>query len=86
MSFLPGDPFTADEANELGRTIRKEFSSVSGFGDGSDLAVYINAAQGDEPLESVYGAHNLPRLAALKQTWDPDNVFGYHFGLPTQYP
>ncbi|KAH7305300.1 hypothetical protein B0I35DRAFT_444309 [Stachybotrys elegans] len=86
MSFPLGDSFAAAQAHEIGRTIRNEFSSVSGFGDGSDLAVYINAAQGDEPLESVYGAHNLPRLVALKQTWDPDNVFGYHFGLPTQYP
>ena len=41
---------------------------------------YINFANGDEDLEAVYGA-NLPRLQALKQKYDPTNVFDQWFPL-----
>ncbi|KAH7305515.1 hypothetical protein B0I35DRAFT_381689 [Stachybotrys elegans] len=83
MSFPLGDTFTQEKAMQYGREFRDDFGSHSGR---DDLAVYINSAQGDETLEQIYGARNLPRLAALKAQWDPDNVFRYNFPLPTSYP
>ncbi|KAI0849726.1 hypothetical protein F5Y00DRAFT_268817 [Daldinia vernicosa] len=69
--------------DELGRQIRSDFAATSGY---PDLAVYVNYAHGDESLEQIYGRSQLPRLAVLKKTWDPDNVFGFNNALPTQYP
>lgn len=67
----------------MGRQLRSEFAATSGY---PDLAVYVNSAHGDETLEQKYGARKLPRLAALKKTWDPDRVFRYNNALPTKYP
>jgi|GEM_PF-2329507 Berberine and berberine like. len=38
---------------------------------------YVNGitASGPEQVRAVYGDAKLPRLRALKQTWDPENVF-----------
>ncbi|OTA99601.1 hypothetical protein M426DRAFT_254280 [Hypoxylon sp. CI-4A] len=70
------------EANALARELRQEFVATSGY---PDLSVYVSYAWGDETLEQIYGKKKLPRLAALKKQWDPDNVFGYHNALPTEY-
>ncbi|RDW91774.1 hypothetical protein BP5796_01168 [Coleophoma crateriformis] len=77
------DTTTAAAAAALAVELRKDFAATSGY---PELAVYINYAHGDETLEQKYGADKLPRLAALKKTWDPDNVFGYNNALPTSYP
>ncbi|KAI1174461.1 FAD-binding domain-containing protein [Nemania sp. FL0916] len=69
-------------ANELGRSLRDEFASTSGF---PDLSVYVSYAYGDEKLEQIYG-DNLRRLVALKKKWDPENVFRFNNGLPTVLP
>lgn len=80
----------ADASAALGRELRTDFAATSGYQNESGLegglAVYVNYAHGDESLESIYRADKLPRLAALKKTWDPDNVFAYHLALPTEYP
>ena len=34
-----------------------------------------NADDGPDETRSIYGDAKLARLAALKRTWDPDNVF-----------
>jgi hypothetical protein len=34
-----------------------------------------NSDTGPDATRSIYGAAKLARLAALKRTWDPDNVF-----------
>jgi len=34
-----------------------------------------NADAGPEETRRIYGDAKLTRLAALKRTWDPDNVF-----------
>ena len=34
-----------------------------------------NADAGPEETRRIYGDAKLARLAALKRTWDPDNVF-----------
>ncbi|KAI1873002.1 uncharacterized protein JN550_003876 [Neoarthrinium moseri] len=67
----------------LGRQWRSTFAATSGY---PGLAAYVNSAHGDESLESRYGANKLPRLAALKKTWDPNNVFRFNNKLPTKYP
>ncbi|KAI5918786.1 hypothetical protein F4810DRAFT_690548 [Camillea tinctor] len=72
----------AEEANRLAHEIRHDFQATSGY---PDLSVYINYAYGDESLEQKYGAEKLPRLIALKQKWDPNNVFGYNNPLPTEH-
>ncbi len=38
---------------------------------------YVNeiAEAGPEETRAIYGAPKIPRLAALKRAWDPDNVF-----------
>ncbi|KAI0398686.1 hypothetical protein F4802DRAFT_592432 [Xylaria palmicola] len=72
----------AEAANNMGREIRSDFVATSGY---QDLAVYVNYAYGDESLEQIYGERKLPRLAALKAKWDPENVFAYNNPLPTTY-
>ncbi|KAI0904511.1 hypothetical protein F4823DRAFT_634235 [Ustulina deusta] len=75
-------------AARLGPELRTAFAATSGYEDEIEggLAVYVNYAHGEEPIESIYRADKLPRLAALKKTWDPHNVFAYHLALPTEYP
>ncbi|KAI0201481.1 Glucooligosaccharide oxidase [Astrocystis sublimbata] len=81
--FDKTDHETEDAAKALGVKVRGDFAATSGY-DG--LAVYNSYAGGDESLEEIYGAENLPRLVGLKKRWDPGNVFGYQNPLPTQYP
>ncbi|KFA72424.1 hypothetical protein S40288_08036 [Stachybotrys chartarum IBT 40288] len=83
FNFPLGDKITEAAANATGHAIRSELASTSGY---DDLAVYVNSALGDETIEQIYGAHRLPRLAALKNTWDPENVFRFHHAIPTSYP
>ncbi|KAI0533242.1 hypothetical protein GGR58DRAFT_517086 [Xylaria digitata] len=82
------DSPVAATAAALGRELRADYAATSGYEKElkGGLAVYVNYAHGDEPLENIYRADKLPRLAALKRTWDPNNVFPYHLALPTRYP
>lgn len=82
MAWPEGKP-VEEAANALGRELRSEFAATSGY---PDLSVYVSYAWGDETLEQIYGKEKLPRLAALKKKWDPDNVFRYNHALPTEYP
>lgn len=68
---------------KLGEELRRDFTETSGY---PDLSVYVNYANGDETVEQVYGKANLPRLAALKKKWDPQNAFRFSNPLPAQYP
>ena len=77
-----GDP-AAEAGTQLGSELRNSWASTSGY---PELSVYINYARGDEKLSQLYGADKLPRLAALKRKWDPNNVFGFNNVLPTSYP
>jgi hypothetical protein len=61
------------------KPIRQEFQDTMGF---DTMHVYLNHAFGDEGPVSWYGAHNLPRLVALKRQWDPDNKFGAGCPVP----
>jgi hypothetical protein len=70
-------------ADKFAVELRSEYAANSGYGD---LAVYQNYAWGDETLEQVYGKRKLPKLAKLKEKWDPENAFGFYHALPTSYP
>ncbi|PHH68711.1 hypothetical protein CDD82_335 [Ophiocordyceps australis] len=82
FSWNQGDSAAAQASTLVGNHLRQTFAQSSGY---PHLSVYVSYAHGDEPLESIYGAEQLPRLAALKKEWDPSNVFAYNNPLPTQY-
>jgi hypothetical protein len=46
----------------------------------TDAAVYPNYALFDTPLEDIYGA-NIPRLQAIQNAVDPENVMGLAGGF-----
>ncbi|RYP78223.1 hypothetical protein DL771_000700 [Monosporascus sp. 5C6A] len=81
--WAEGDDATKQAASKLGREIRNDFATTSGY---DAPTVFVNYARGDEPLEQIYGRDKLPRLARLKKAWDPKNFFSYNNGLPTRYP
>ncbi|KAK9794409.1 putative FAD-binding PCMH-type domain-containing protein [Seiridium cardinale] len=83
VSWPDTNSTTAAMIDSFGREVRDDFAATSGY---PSLAVYINIAHGDESLEAIYGASKLPRLAALKRTWDPQNAFAFEKALPTHYP
>lgn len=70
-----------EQANTLARELRDDFVATSGY-DG--LAAYVSYAHGDESLAEMYGERKLERLAGLKSSWDPDNVFGFNNALPRE--
>lgn len=74
-----------DVGDSFCRELRDSWTKTGGYADEGGT-IYVNYARGDEPLESVYGVHKLPRLAALKKKWDPNRVFAYNNVLPTSYP
>jgi len=81
LTWQPGSS-VAGPSNDLGVQLRKDFAATSGY---SGLSVYVNYAHGDESAETIYGS-KLPRLAALKKKWDPNNAFAFNNPLPTNYP
>ncbi|KEY66080.1 hypothetical protein S7711_08897 [Stachybotrys chartarum IBT 7711] len=83
LTWSPSNPEAGYAAIRAASEVRNSFVQTSGY-DGH--AAYMNFAQGDETIEQVYSVRKLPQLAELKATWDPDNVFRYHYPLPTSYP
>jgi hypothetical protein len=83
FQFQWSDNSVADVSNALGRELRSDFVATGGYGD---VAAYVSYAHGDEKIEQIYGKNKLGRLAKLKKTWDPSNVFAYNNVLPTHYP
>ncbi|KAF2685186.1 FAD-binding domain-containing protein [Lentithecium fluviatile CBS 122367] len=79
----PGDTATEKAANKMGLELRNDFAAGS---DNKARAVFANYARGDETLEQIYGKDKLPKLAGVKKTWDPSNIFAYNHPLPTKYP
>jgi FAD/FMN-containing dehydrogenase len=45
---------------------------------------YINflSAEGDERVRAAYGAEKFARLQALKDEWDPTNLFKLNQNIP----
>lgn len=82
FSWQDPDSGAAQAVAELGPQLRTSLSRAGGY---DDDAVYVSYSQGDETLEQIYGHRKLPRLAALKRAWDPNNVFDYNVTLPNEY-
>lgn len=78
-----GDSVTAQGAATYGSQLRSQFAAYSGY---NTPTVFVNYARGDEKIEDVYGADKLPRLAQLKQKYDPNNLFAYGHPIPLSYP
>lgn len=81
----PSDQALVDAADVFALGLHSNWNETSGYA-GEGGAVYLNYASGTEPLEARYGADKLPKLVALKNKWDPNNVFAYSNGLPISYP
>ncbi|KAL9025463.1 MAG: hypothetical protein Q9196_005720 [Gyalolechia fulgens] len=60
--------------NDFAHSARKNFSDASGF---LKPQLYVSYGHGDEDLETLYSAENLPRLKSMKAAWDPENVYRY---------
>ena len=73
---------TVATGDKVARGLRESWVESSGY---DNITIYINYAHGDEELEQKYGADKLPRLASLKKTWDPTNVFAFNNALPTEW-
>ncbi|UKZ78455.1 hypothetical protein TrVFT333_006195 [Trichoderma virens FT-333] len=83
FAWTAGDDATAQASNKLGKELRNQFATTSGY---SEKAIFVNYAHGDESIENIYGRRKLPRLAQLKKKYDPSNLFAYNHPLPTHYP
>ena len=83
MTWDQGDSTTANAATALSKELRKDVAATSGYGD---VTIFVNYAHGDEKIENIYGKDKLPRLAQLKKTWDPSNVFSFNNKVPAKYP
>ncbi|CAL8579516.1 hypothetical protein XPA_005256 [Xanthoria parietina] len=64
--------------NDFAHSARKNFSDASGF---AQPELYVSYGHGDEDLETLYSAENLPRLRSLKAAWDPKNVYRYNYPI-----
>jgi len=53
---------------------RAAWRDLRAFSTGGTYVNFLTEEEGDERVRAAYGA-NLPRLAALKRRWDPQNVF-----------
>ena len=74
VEFFAGSSW-ADPAEDDARMAgaRRWAASMEAFSSGT----YVNVISdpGEEGVSRAYGSTQLDRLAALKRTWDPDNVF-----------
>lgn len=79
-SYVQYKPNSAIEhtAQEFGKKLRNIF--LEGSDDPKHLRAYVNYANGDEPLEAVYGWEEwrLKKLRQLKHQWDPANKMKYY--------
>jgi hypothetical protein len=73
------DPKYHDTLDDFIQPSRAEIQGVMGF---ENHHSYVNEAYGDEGPSVWYGEHNLPRLVAAKQKWDPKNHFGPGMPVP----
>ncbi|EON95592.1 putative fad-binding domain-containing protein [Phaeoacremonium minimum UCRPA7] len=86
MSWSEGaDAATQAAADTTAQNIRRLLSATSGY-PGNGTVTLVSYAHGDEGVASIYGARNMPRLAALKKKYDPSNVFRFNNALPTSWP
>ncbi|KAB5566330.1 hypothetical protein GE09DRAFT_1171507 [Coniochaeta sp. 2T2.1] len=77
VNYKP-DPALDDAAQEFAQKLRQHL--LDGSDDPTRLKAYVNYANGDEPLEAVYGWEEwrLEKLRGLKKKWDPENRMRYY--------
>ncbi|KAH8196233.1 hypothetical protein TruAng_009590 [Truncatella angustata] len=61
------------------RNERTRFQETSGF---PELSVYAGYAHGDEGPAAWYSSRKLKRLVALKNRWDPKDLFSWNNPIP----
>lgn len=83
LEFRYTDDSLDDAINQYARRIRDVVAKTAAT-DG--LQVYVSYSHGDESIETLYSAQNLPRLAALKKANDPKGLFNGYHPLPSSYP
>lgn len=76
------DSFAAG-AHEIGTHARGIFMSTSGAST-NNIEVYVHYGHGDEGDLGWYTERKLPRLQALKQQYDPNNLFSHYNALGTK--
>lgn len=64
----------AEEKTHIGWT-RKFWKSLQPFSTGGGYINFQSNDEGDERVQSTYGAEKLKRLTDLKNEYDPDNLF-----------
>jgi hypothetical protein len=64
------DPTTDDAQIDWARDL---FAAAEPFSTGGTYVNFLSA--GDDRVAAAYGPDNYERLARLKETWDPTNVF-----------
>ena len=74
----------ATTASEVGRHARRLFIPTSGASS-SNIEVYVNYGHGDEGPLGWYAERKLPRLNALKETYDPHRLFSHYNALEATY-
>ena len=57
------------------RWARDCFAAAAPYSTGGTYINFLNEEEGRERIEAAYGRENLERLAALKQKYDPENLF-----------
>ncbi|KAF6225126.1 hypothetical protein HO133_010322 [Letharia lupina] len=70
-------------ANALAVALRSEFVKTNGL---PQMEIYVSYAHGDEDPIYTFGAEKLPRLVALKNLWDPKDVFSHDKPIPQKWP
>ena len=81
-----GDERFLNDAMNWGRDIRELLRQGSSSDEQEHTLAYVNYALGDEGPKSLYGDEDWrqERLIALKQRWDPHNVFGSYGPIPLE--
>ncbi|WP_280155310.1 FAD-binding oxidoreductase [Piscinibacter sp. XHJ-5] len=64
----------ADDAANV-RWSRECFEATRGFSTGGTYINFLTEEEGRDRIEAAYGRPTLDRLATLKRTYDPDNLF-----------
>ena len=81
--YPAGDAALEADVNRYIADSRALFQPTTGY---PNLTLYIHYNHGDEGPVTWYSAAKLPRLSALKRTWDPQQLFSWYVPIPLQYP
>ncbi|KUN18596.1 FAD-dependent oxygenase [Streptomyces antibioticus] len=74
---------TADQADELRGELTRVFDGLLPWADERNLVNFLSPdeATDAEGVRELYGAQRYERLAALKRTYDPGNVFRFNYNI-----